>query len=306
MRRPTLAVAVVSAVALAAGCGMDFTDPVDPEVRASEIAVTGSADLPPDLEYEVPLVVTETTTSTVWPGAGVPLEDGDDVLLNMYAEDGSNGQILQDTYVASPRLMRMDPASLGPTLYDALRGERVGARVLVTEEQDGVPLALAVDVLPAHADGDAIAPVEGLPTVTSGEASPQITVPADAEPPGDLQVQPLIRGQGHQVEPGDMVTVRYTGVQWSDGAVFDSNWETGTVLTAMFGVGTVIDGWEQGLLEQPVGSRVLLVVPPRLAYEGTDSPLADETLVFAIDILDSRPQIEYDTSAGDPAATEEG
>ncbi|WP_231959171.1 FKBP-type peptidyl-prolyl cis-trans isomerase [Paraoerskovia marina] len=294
------------AALLLGGCGMDFTDPVEPEQAASEIAVTGAADEPPVLEYETPLVVTETTNSTVWPGAGRLLEDGDEVLLNMYAEDGSTGQILQDTYVASPRLMRMDPASLGPTLYQALKGERVGARVLVTEEDGEVPLALAVDVLPARADGEEIAPAEGLPSVSLDDGAPSIEIPADSAAPDDLEVQPLVRGHGRQVEPGDMVTVRYSGVQWSNGDEFDSNWTTGTVLTAMFGVGTVIDGWEQGLLEQPVGSRVLLVVPPSLAYAGTDSPLAEETLVFVIDILDSRSQVAYDTSSGDLSETEEG
>lgn len=297
---------VLAAVVLVSSCGIDFRDPVEPEVQASEISVVGTADEPPELEYEKPLVVTGTRTQTVWPGAGDELRAGDEVLLNMYAEDGSTGQILQDTYVASPRLMRMDPASLGPTLYNALTGERVGARVLVTESDDEVPLALAVDILPAHAAGADIDPAPGLPVVTMHDGVPSLEIPADTPPPADLEVQPVIRGQGRQVEPGDMVTVRYTGVQWSNGDVFDTNWNTGTVLTAMFGVGTVIDGWEQGLLEQPVGSRVILVVPPQLAYAGTDSPLADETLVFAIDILDSRSQVAYDTSAGDLSATEEG
>jgi len=47
----------------------------------------------------------------------------------------------------------------------------------------------------------------------------------------------------------------------------------------------VIAGWDSGLVEQPVGSQVLLVVPPQMAYGGTEDELAAETLVFVVDIL---------------------
>ncbi len=56
----------------------------------------------------------------------------------------------------------------------------------------------------------------------------------------------------------------------------------------MIGIGEVIEGWEQGLLEQSVGSQVLLVVPPDLAYGATTNPLAGETLVYVVDILDAQ------------------
>lgn len=49
----------------------------------------------------------------------------------------------------------------------------------------------------------------------------------------------------------------------------------------------MIDGWVQGLVGQPAGSQVLLIIPPELAYgdadQGTIPP--GSTLVFVIDIL---------------------
>ena len=55
----------------------------------------------------------------------------------------------------------------------------------------------------------------------------------------------------------------------------------------MVGVGQVIEGWDQGLVEQSVGSQIMLVVPPALGYGGSSTPLADETLVYVVDILDA-------------------
>ena len=53
------------------------------------------------------------------------------------------------------------------------------------------------------------------------------------------------------------------------------------------GAAQVIDGWNQGLVGQTVGSQILLVVPPSLGYGTTaqGSIPANSTLVFVIDIL---------------------
>lgn len=62
--------------------------------------------------------------------------------------------------------------------------------------------------------------------------------------------------------------VKYTG--WlTDGTQFDSSWDRESpddVLTFQAGVGGVIQGWDDGIVGQKVGSRVLLVVPSDLGY----------------------------------------
>ena len=111
----------------------------------------------------------------------------------------------------------------------------------------------------------------------------------DAPPPEDLVVQPLLRGSGPQVQPGQVIIVQYQGVAWSDGTVFDSSWEPGELPTPFpIGVNSVLPGWDLGLVEQTVGSQVLLVVPPSLGFGAGDTELADETLVFVVDILAAR------------------
>jgi peptidylprolyl isomerase len=128
-----------------------------------------------------------------------------------------------------------------------------------------------------------------------------VRIPGDTKPPEDLVVQPVVRGSGPQVQVGQVVTVRFTAVRWSDGKTFDSTWTAGTrPQSATVGIGQLVDGLDQGLVEQTVGSQVMIVVPPRLGYGGTSSKLADQTLVYVVDILDTHYQVTEEESVADP------
>ena len=81
----------------------------------------------------------------------------------------------------------------------------------------------------------------------------------------------------------------FTGVTARDGNVFDSS-ANGPTGYAEFpiGVGSVIQGWDTGLVGQTVGSRVLLVIPAEEGYGEQGSPpdiQGGDTLVFVVDIL---------------------
>ena len=291
--RRALAVVVVAAAMVAlAGC----TDPPEP---TGEVVVTGEAGVAPELQYEVPLEVTGTTVEVIAEGTGPRLVDDRPVLVNFYAESGADGSLINETFTSEPRPYLLSAEALGVDIYQALRGQRVGSRILhVVPPGEGQSAATVAvfDILPTRADGEVVAPREGLPTVTLDDhGAPTITVPA-TPPPTDLVIQPLLRGTGPQVAVGQVITVQFVGVTWSDGAVFDSTWADGR-LPASFpiGVRSVIDGWDSGLVEQPVGSQVLLVVPPALAYGGSGDELSEETLVFVVDIL---------SAVGGPATAE--
>jgi FKBP-type peptidyl-prolyl cis-trans isomerase len=82
--------------------------------------------------------------------------------------------------------------------------------------------------------------------------------------------------------------VQDTGVVWRTGKVFDSSWARGFPESFVLGAGQVIPGWEAGLNGLRVGSRVLLILPPRLGYGQAGDPPdvgGHDTLVFVIDIL---------------------
>lgn len=277
--------AVVSAVLAALLLGACSGDP-EP---STEITVTGEAGELPDLHYEAPLEVTEPRTEVLWEGTGPPVVEGEPVLLHYLAENTRDRSVASETYSTKPSARRLTPEDLGLGLYEALRGVTVGSRVLhVAPPEDGVPLAVVIDVLPTRASGEPVEPREGLPTVTLGpHGAPKIELP-DGDPPAELVVQPLILGSGPQVQPGQVITVQYTAVSWDDGELYASTWgaETPMVQTEI-GVGQQLTGWDDGLIEQRVGSQVMLIVPPAQAF-------GEDTLVFVVDILaaDGQPTTE--------------
>jgi peptidylprolyl isomerase len=136
-----------------------------------------------------------------------------------------------------------------------------------------------------------------LPSVTEPTAAgtaPTVTMPASSvKPPTSLQVQTLIKGTGPKVSAGDYVVAQYVGYIWRTGKVFDSSWSRKTPFGFEIGANPtqVITGWDTGLEGQTVGSRVLLVIPPKDGYGSTGASTAGitgkDTLVFVVDIIDA-------------------
>lgn len=127
-----------------------------------------------------------------------------------------------------------------------------------------------------------------LPEVSGAPGTkPTLTFP-DAAPSGELEVVVLSRGDGALVEAGQDIEVHYLGQSWQ-GGVFDNSFDRGSSISFPIGVGAVIAGWDEGLVGQQVGSRVLLSIPSHLAYGDRGVPQAGikggDTLVFVVDIV---------------------
>jgi peptidylprolyl isomerase len=113
-----------------------------------------------------------------------------------------------------------------------------------------------------------------------------------AKPPASLVRRVITRGRGAPVTSGETVTVQDTGVVWRTGQVFDSSWRRGFPESFLLGSGQVIAGWQAGLGGLPVGSRVLLVIPPTMGYAQSGDPpyvKTTDTTVFVIDIVSALP-----------------
>lgn len=116
---------------------------------------------------------------------------------------------------------------------------------------------------------------------------PEIDFPSGPAPDA-LDIEDLVVGDGAEATPGATVEVHYLGVGWESGEEFDSSWSRGESIT--FPLRGLIKGWQMGIPGMRVGGRRQLVVPPHLAYgpAGSGHPLAGQTLIFVIDLLDVR------------------
>lgn len=115
-------------------------------------------------------------------------------------------------------------------------------------------------------------------------------------PAGDttgLVAQDEVVGTGAVAQPGDLISVNYTGT-FADGSVFDTSigkppapgCAQGFCFT--LGTGMVISGWDQGLVGMKVGGKRKLTVPPSLGYGSQDyGPIpGNSTLTFEVELLD--------------------
>ena len=128
-----------------------------------------------------------------------------------------------------------------------------------------------------------------LPQISRDAVGAPIPDFAGAEVPEGLAVQVLEAGTGAPVIEGQSITVHYSGWLW-DGTTFDSSWSRGEPISFVIARGSLIAGWVDGIVGQPVGSKLLLVVPPESGYgnRAVGSIPPNSTLVFAVDVLDAR------------------
>jgi FKBP-type peptidyl-prolyl cis-trans isomerase len=103
----------------------------------------------------------------------------------------------------------------------------------------------------------------------------------------------LVVGTGTAAASGSVVTVTYTGWIYDaskasqKGPVFTSNLGTDS-FSFTLGAGTVIQGWDEGLVGMKVGGKRRLVVPPSKAYGATRNASIPPncTLLFEVELLE--------------------
>lgn len=101
-----------------------------------------------------------------------------------------------------------------------------------------------------------------------------------------LQTEVLTPGDGAALAKDSTIEANYFG--WtSDGKIFDSTNQNGTVTPATFGLDKVIAGWTEGLNGVRVGSVVKLSIPASQAYGANGSPPnigPNEPLMFIVEV----------------------
>ncbi len=94
-------------------------------------------------------------------------------------------------------------------------------------------------------------------------------------------------GTGAKAAPGQTVEVSYIGML-SDGTVFDNSFRAGRNFSFGIGRGQVIQGWDTGIAELPVGTKALLDIPPAIGYGERGSPPAipaNADLYFLVEVF---------------------
>ncbi len=249
----------------------------------------------------------EAERSVVVEGDGDDVMPGDLVSLRYQLIDATTNEVLSTSErgpdgVLSALLAVQQPQQIvDPTQSTvftvAAECLPIGSSVVLTlpAAQEGMnPSVLyveTIDQVPTTASGSDVDATDGMPVVELDDAgSPTITIP-DADAPAETEVAVLKQGDGAVVGAGDLVTVQYRGVKWSDGSEFDSSWSRDAA-PSQFPTSGVVPGFKMALEGQKVGSQVVVAMPPKDGYgegEPNDTDLTGETLVFVVDILATTP-----------------
>lgn len=324
MRRTTSLLAVpVLLVALAACTSDDGADPSaspsdgatsgtaqascpEPGALSDAVEVTGEPDQAPTVSFDSPLDVTETQRTVLDEGDGDEVQPGDVVNIAVSIYDAETGDEVASTgYDGSAATqLTVDESLWVAGLTSAVNCVPVGSRTVTVataedmtpesatgSDADSVtPVVIVTDVrsvVPTRATGEDQPVPDGLPTVElADDGRPTVTIPP-TDPPAELQIATLKKGDGEVVPDPANVTVQYQGVNWRTGEVFDESWGRGT--PTPFSTDAVVSGFAKAMIGQTVGSQVLVVIPPSEGYGEQGQPSAGiegtDTLVFVIDIL---------------------
>ncbi|MEV7009087.1 FKBP-type peptidyl-prolyl cis-trans isomerase [Streptosporangium sp. NPDC051022] len=313
MRRRSLAVLAAVPLLFAAACGSGGgTDTVATPAGAQaapDLKVTGEANAKPTVAF--PAKVVETSSyKVVTPGTGaVSVKEGGSVVANftVFTWDGKENKMAGSTYdEGGPQLITLNE-QVPEILRKGFTSTKSGGRFLSVVAKDALPKeqqaqapagqsqVFVVDVVdvPANkaAQGTAADPgIKGVKVENpGGEAAPKLTTKTSEKAPKGLVAKTVIKGSGPEVKSGQSILVQYAGKIWGSDLEFDSSWSRGgEPIIFQIGTGKVIKGWDQGLVGVPVGSRVLLSIPPDLGYgkEGSgDKIKGTDTLVFLVDVL---------------------
>lgn len=275
---------------------------VTPKNSLDSISVTAPAGKQPSLSFTKPFAIDKTRVKVVKAGNGPALAESSITTINYVGIDGRDGKVFDSSWT------RKAPATFPlsqviPGFKTGLAGQKVGSTVLIGipgseayDSQGGQPAAgiqvgdtllFVVNILDGsrtQPSGKTVTPPAGLPKVTGDAASkPVVTIPSTPAP-STMAAVALIEGNGAKVAKGDTIYVRYVGYSWKTGKLIDDQFATPS--TGL--LSSTIPGWQTGLLGKQVGSRVLLVLPPKDGYpQGSNNPPieAGDTIVYVVDLL---------------------
>ncbi|TQK71114.1 FKBP-type peptidyl-prolyl cis-trans isomerase [Nocardioides sp. SLBN-35] len=350
LRRPSMLLlsTLLPASLVLAACGGSDSD----EAKGLDaVTISGPVGEAPKLDWKSVMTAKKPVAKVLTEGDGAALKKGDVVRVEFTLADGWTHKVPFDSYAATSlsTLVTVGTEKEPQTLTDLLSlgfadqikaGQKVGSRIAVTVGSDvafggylgsqaaGLLAGLDIgneDGLLFVADIAGIAGPEGseepapgwAPKVVETDGVPtSLDFKGAPKPSGDLEVATLVKGTGPVVAKGQTILASYLGQIPGADKPFDESYSKHTGLEAVVGGkdASVVKGWSQALVGLPVGSRVLIQIPPKLGYgdkaQGEDIP-ANSTLYFVVDILDAadtppKPEPAPEATPTDGAAPTDG
>ena len=268
----------------AAGGGSGVTLAADTPID-SALTVTGRIGSTPALSLKgvlAPPPPKQVITDVVVQGTGRTVNEGDGVLLSVSRFSGTDGANTTGS-PAGRRLFfgRLDAGVVGEAIdaaiVQAAEGSRIVLRSSVESGGGRVTEVTIVDVLPTLAAGAAQTPAAGTPSAALAEDGTISVDLTGLSAPTRSTAAVVIRGEGSQVSATDTIVARYTIVSWSGGTVRTTNYGW-TAAPGTIDMTDTLAGLAQGLVDVPVGSRVVLSLP-------ADQARGDEPVAVVVDVL---------------------
>jgi peptidylprolyl isomerase len=275
----TALVATLASCAALPGASGNCEPLAEPGKGSNAVSATGAFGADPQATFPTPLIASELEITVLKEGTGPLVAIGDAADLQATLYEGSSGNSVSSSgYDAASPLRALageDSTIFGQAIVCATVGTRLAiatdAQAVAEGNPKDTPVVLIVDVVDrflGKANGVDQLPERGMPAVVlAPNGQPGIVIPA-VDPPTELRVSVLKRGDGDTVAEGDKVVTNYTGMVWDTSEVFDSSWKNGVpaTLTAASGEGGLIPGFAEALIGQTVGSQVIVVIPPDQGY----------------------------------------
>jgi peptidylprolyl isomerase len=315
LQKIALGLAALITTLTLSGCASEETDlACEPYKTGSQIElieVVGGFGEVPLLSFPTPITAETIQSKVLHKGSGNTFTGRNLVEFEFAGYNAGTGDLLQQSSFSG-----IDPASgffgpgLVPNFCSALAGVKEGSRVvtlipaLEAHRGEGIPglgiepqdaFLFVFDITKVYlekATGKSQTPASGTPAVVrTPDGIPGVTIPKK-DPPTELIISQLIKGEGEIVSEGQKVTLHYSGFLWNDESEFDSSWDTGQPAQFDLVQGGLIPGFISAVVGQPVGSQVIAVIPPELGYGSADMGKIPpgSTLVFVIDILGTKDQ----------------
>lgn len=295
------------------GCGDDQGDASsDPQKKdgtsLGSLKIAGEPGTDPEVTWDGELEADDIESEVVVEGDGAEVATGDSVFAHIWIGNGSLQETSYSTYdAAEPQLLTVDEEQLSPLFLSGLEGQKVGSRVAIAAsaqtafgEAGNPPINIGnedtvltiVDVISAIGDGpegEDQQPPSWVPDLEGDDAAPTgFEFAGTPKPTESLRTGVLVEGDGPTVEKGQTMAVNYLGQVYGGKMPFDESYAAQPAAFPI-GIGSVVEGWDQALVGQTVGSRVVLAIPPDLGYGKGGNKQAGikgtDTLYFVVDIL---------------------